>query len=121
MTSHLTKNSVVPEEMGLNLKACRFFCVMVVLLYLNLEVEFVYSTTVNPYQPNSELHWTVCIVIPGPVSSSNRHIALPCFILVFPKPLPSSGCSSNSEDNKFFWNISKDRTIGHSVYPTHLC
>lgn len=71
MASHLTKSAVVPEVMGLNVKACRGFCVIVVFLYLNLEVEFVYSTTVNPYQPNSELLWTVCLIIPGPKSSSN--------------------------------------------------
>jgi len=68
----------MPEVMRLNFKACRGFCITVVFLYPNQEVEFVYSTTVNPYQPNNELHWTVCII---PVLCQAQIDTLLCLVL----------------------------------------
>jgi len=38
-----------------------------------------------PYQPNVESHTTALSVLPGPVSSSNRHLILQNIVLVFPK------------------------------------
>jgi len=45
----------------------------------------------NPYRSIVELSSEVLYTVPGPLSSSNEHIILKCFLLVFPKPLLSCG------------------------------
>ena len=39
----------------------------------------------NPYRSNVELHSTAVSPVTVPMSNSNRHIILQCFMLVFPK------------------------------------
>jgi hypothetical protein len=45
---------------------------------------------------NVESHSTALSAVPGPMSSSNRHVILQCLILVFPKQLLYSGCCRTS-------------------------
>jgi len=40
----------------------------------------------NPYRSGVKLSSTALDTVPGSLSSSNEHIILKCFMLVFPKP-----------------------------------
>ena len=45
----------------------------------------------NPYRSSVKLSLKVLYTVPGPLSSSNEHIILKCFMLFFLKPLLSCG------------------------------
>jgi hypothetical protein len=41
----------------------------------------------NPYWSSVKLNLSALDTVPGSLSSSNEHIILKCFMLVFPKPV----------------------------------
>jgi hypothetical protein len=63
---------------------------------------------VNTYRSDVELHSTKISVVPGPMSSSDRHVILQCFVLVFPKLALFSSC---------FWNLNVTEFLENEVEP----
>jgi hypothetical protein len=64
----------------------------------------------NPYWSNIELNSTPLSVVPGPMSSSVRHVALQCFVLVFPKILPYNGLFE-LRNLGIFWKMNLYQTV----------
>jgi len=60
-----------------------------------------------------ESHSTALSAVPGPMSSSNRHVILQCLILVFPKQLLSSGCCWTSNI------IDLENSFGSNCWNSH--
>ena len=57
---------------------------MLGLLWYNVKKIFSYqSETFNTYRFNVALHWTLCCVVLGPMSSTSRHVILRCFMSLF--------------------------------------
>jgi len=65
----------------------------------------------NPYRSNVEFNSTSLSVVPGPMLSSNRHVILQCFMLVF---LNYCHLMDTFEHGKLeiFRKINLDQTVG---------
>jgi hypothetical protein len=58
----------------------------------------------NLYCSNVEVDSTVVFAVPGTMSSSNRHVIVHCYMLVFPKLLFSNGCFCTLKIKDFLEN-----------------
>ena len=64
----------------------------------------------NTYRSNVELHSTSISVLPSQMSSSNRHVILQCFMLVF-ACIFHLMATSELRRSEIFWKINLDQTV----------